>query len=152
DDRGDLAVGADFDKGGSELLALGDVHGLYRVWRAHLLERDADLSAVRGVPGMQFKAHRGQPPLFRLQTGLPRSDLASHGNQRHPDTAQSKQHYGLTQSKNAMFSCASRNLGTRSYWAQCFLATRVVSSTLPPYPTCAESASPCNRNGFGPEQ
>src|SRR5262249_38288561 len=47
DDRGNLAVGTDFDESGGELLALGDVHGLHRIRHAHLFERHADLSPVR---------------------------------------------------------------------------------------------------------
>src|SRR5438128_2301275 len=63
-----------------------------------------------------------------------------------------RQSHGRTQSKNATFSSASRRRGTRSYWEQCFLATSVASSTLPLYPTCAEVALPCSRNGFAAVQ
>src|SRR4029077_3999786 len=63
DDRGDLAVRADFDKGCRELFALRDVHRLYGVRQAHLFERHADLAAVRGIPGVKFDAHRDRPLL-----------------------------------------------------------------------------------------
>ena len=35
--------------------------GLYGVGQAHLFQRDADLAAVRGVPGVEFDAHRDPP-------------------------------------------------------------------------------------------
>jgi hypothetical protein len=40
-------------------------------------------------------------------------------------------HHGGMQSKNATFSCASKYLGTRSYWAQCCFATAAALSTSP---------------------
>src|SRR5713101_5140976 len=58
DDRRDPVVGADLEEIGLELLALADIHRLYRIGQPHFLERDADLAAVRRVPGPQFDAHR----------------------------------------------------------------------------------------------
>ena len=60
--------------------------------------------------------------------------------------------HGRTQSKNATFSCASRKCGSRSYCAQCCLATSVAPSMSPEYPTWAELALPWSRKGFGPVQ
>src|SRR5215472_4986333 len=64
DDRRDLAVRADFHKGGGELLALADVYRLDGVGQSHLFQRDADLAAIRGVPGVQFDGHRDAPFLM----------------------------------------------------------------------------------------
>src|SRR6266849_8357086 len=57
-DRRDPVVGADPEEIGLELLALADIDRLYRIGQPHFLERDADLAAVRRVPGPQFDAHR----------------------------------------------------------------------------------------------
>src|SRR5215831_8145119 len=61
DDRRDLAVGADPDKGRGELLSLGDVYRLHRIRQAHLFECHTYLAAVRSVPGVKFDGHRGRP-------------------------------------------------------------------------------------------
>src|ERR1700730_14692607 len=61
DDRRDLAVGADLDESGGELLAFGDVDRLHGVGQAHLFEGHTDFAAVRGVPGVKFYAHRDRP-------------------------------------------------------------------------------------------
>src|ERR1700746_3847238 len=61
DDCRDFAVWADLYESGLELLAFGDVDRLHGVGQAHLLERDTDLAAVRGIPGVEFNAHRALP-------------------------------------------------------------------------------------------
>ena len=61
DDGGDLVVGADRQERGRHLLALGDVHRDDLVGKPHLLQRDADLAAVRRVPGVEFDRHPGFP-------------------------------------------------------------------------------------------
>src|SRR5213083_1985387 len=53
DDRRDLAVRADGDELGLELLALADVDGVNGVGQAALLEHDGDLPAVRRRPGVE---------------------------------------------------------------------------------------------------
>src|SRR5947207_13567120 len=53
DDRRDLAVWADGDELGLELLALADVDGVNGVGQAALLEHDGDLPAVRRRPGVE---------------------------------------------------------------------------------------------------
>ena len=60
DDGGDLVVGADGEEGRGELLVLGDVHNLDLVGQPHLLQRHADLAAVRRVVGVQLD-HRRLP-------------------------------------------------------------------------------------------
>src|SRR5215472_5722713 len=64
DDRRNLVVWADFREGGGELLSLADVYRLDGVGQAHLFQRDADLAAVRGVPGVQLDGHRDAPFLM----------------------------------------------------------------------------------------
>src|SRR5208282_6592474 len=64
DDRRDLAVRTDFDEGGGELLTFADVHGLDGVGQAHLLQSNADLAAVRCIPGVEFNCHRDPPFLL----------------------------------------------------------------------------------------
>src|ERR1700675_4847418 len=64
DDRRDPVVRADPQELGAELLALADVDRLYTIGQPHFLERDADLAAVRRVPGPQFDAHRRGTPLL----------------------------------------------------------------------------------------
>src|SRR4051794_6481270 len=61
DDRGNLVVRADGQKFRLHLLALGDVDGKYLVGQPHLLQRDADLAAIRRVPGVQFDHVRSTP-------------------------------------------------------------------------------------------
>src|ERR1700675_3396125 len=63
DDRRDPVVRADPQELGAELLALADVDRLYTIGQPHFLEREADLAAVRRVPGPQFDAHRRGSPV-----------------------------------------------------------------------------------------
>jgi hypothetical protein len=53
DDGGDLVVRADGEERRLELLLLGDVHDMHPVGQAHLLQRHADLAAVRRVVGVE---------------------------------------------------------------------------------------------------
>src|SRR6185369_9012001 len=66
-----LVVGADRKEIRRHLLALGDVHRNDLVWKLHLFQRDADLAAVRRVPGVQFDGHFFLAKGFR--TSKPRS-------------------------------------------------------------------------------
>src|ERR1700730_15652083 len=152
--RGDAVVWADFQESRVELLAFGDVHGLYGVGQTHLFQSDTDLAAVRGVPGVEFDAHRDPPiqsSIYSTRRSLPNRRLRIHRDrllpqselrrsevfsyQRNANVAQrisaGDRCHGRTQSKNAMFSWASKNLGTRSYRAQCCFATRVAPSMSP---------------------
>src|SRR6516164_10758235 len=70
DDRWDLAVRADSYEGGGELFALADVHRLHGVGQSHFFQRDADLAAVRGVPGVQFDRHKYSPSLRARNVGV----------------------------------------------------------------------------------
>src|ERR1700730_13771402 len=45
DDRGDAVVWADLQESRVELLAFGDVHGLYRVRLFHVFQSDTNLAA-----------------------------------------------------------------------------------------------------------
>jgi hypothetical protein len=54
-------VRADLQELRVELLALADVHRMDVVGQAHLLERHADLAAVRRVPGVEFDGHGSLP-------------------------------------------------------------------------------------------
>src|SRR6266851_5095114 len=64
DDRRDLAVRADLDEVGLELVALADIDRVDRIGQRHFFERDADLAAVRRTPGVQYNGHLPNLLLF----------------------------------------------------------------------------------------
>src|SRR5437763_37468 len=76
DDRGNLVIGADCQKRGRHLLALGDVHRDYFVGQPHFLQSHRYLAAVRRVPGVQFDGHSG----FPLKFDIPYPGISSRYN------------------------------------------------------------------------
>src|SRR6267154_2587612 len=81
DDRGDAVVWADLQESRVELLAFGDVHGFGGVRQAHLFQSDTDLTAVRGVPSVEFDAHRDPPfqsSIYSTHCSPPNGGLKIH--------------------------------------------------------------------------